>query len=408
MRANTTEGTTRTDYVYVGHDPWYERSKSGSTQTTTDYIYVNGGLKAKIVAGGSSPGTYFYMSDALGSVRQVWKQGGTSSSFSVSTYKPFGTPVGTSGTADKVGYAGELIDTAAGTSPGLYYIGARWMDPELGRFVSMDPIVGRLSFQQSMNRYTNCANNPLRSTDPTGLMTNYRQSTHRFATQHPGSWQAGLIIIVVGTVSLAAIVFTFGLATPEVVAIDATLIGGELAADVGADTVAGLGAETAIEAAAAGEAGSDFAGFFASMDAECGVGSEASDFAWFFESMDAECSNAVGSAFQPPGVDWHLLADSLGHYVKIIGPIEAAYAGGKAAFGGVKHNAGTASYLQGLASYGYVGGSAVGVRHHASFVFGGKGSGLGYSSTAAATAVTQPYSGSYSGYGGGGGIARFC
>ncbi|MBE3049899.1 RHS repeat-associated core domain-containing protein [Candidatus Bathyarchaeota archaeon] len=167
MRANTTEGTTRTDYVYVGHDPWYERSKSGTTQTTTDYIYVNGGLKAKIVAGGSSPGTYFYISDALGSVRQVWKQGATSATFSVATYKPFGTPVTVTGT-EKVGYAGELIDSAAGTSPGLYYIGARWMDPELGRFISLDPKSGSPESPQTLNRYVYCVNNPLRFTDPTG------------------------------------------------------------------------------------------------------------------------------------------------------------------------------------------------------------------------------------------------
>ncbi|MBE3049901.1 RHS repeat-associated core domain-containing protein, partial [Candidatus Bathyarchaeota archaeon] len=151
----------------MGHDPWYERSKSGTTQTTTDYIYVNGGLKAKIVAGGSSPGTYFYITDALGSVRQVWKQGATGAAFSVATYKPFGTPVSASGT-EKVGYAGELIDSAAGTSPGLYYIGARWMDPELGRFVSMDSDLGRLSAPQTQNRYVYCVNNPLKFVDPTG------------------------------------------------------------------------------------------------------------------------------------------------------------------------------------------------------------------------------------------------
>jgi RHS repeat-associated protein len=167
MRANTTEGTTRTDYVYVGHDPWYERSKSGTTQITTDYIYVNGGLKAKIVGGGSSPGTYFYITDALGSVRQVWKQGATTAAFSVATYKPFGTPVTVTGT-EKVEYAGELIDSASGTFPGLYYIGARWMDPELGRFVSMDPKAGDTRSPQSLDRHVYCFNNPLRFTDPTG------------------------------------------------------------------------------------------------------------------------------------------------------------------------------------------------------------------------------------------------
>ena len=43
-----------------------------------------------------------------------------------------------------VRYAGELIDSAARTSTGLYYIGARWMDPELGRWLSLDPELGKL------------------------------------------------------------------------------------------------------------------------------------------------------------------------------------------------------------------------------------------------------------------------
>ncbi len=68
----------------------------------------------------------------------------------------------------KFEYAGEMIVSAAGTSPGLYYIGARWMDPELGRWLSLDPELGKLSMPQTLNRYVCCGNNPLRFTDPTG------------------------------------------------------------------------------------------------------------------------------------------------------------------------------------------------------------------------------------------------
>ena len=85
----------------------------------------------------------------------------------MATYAPFGTPVAPSGT-EKFKYAGEMLVGAAGPSPGLYYIGARWMDPELGRFISLDPQLGSLSSPQTMNRYVYCANNPLRFTDPTG------------------------------------------------------------------------------------------------------------------------------------------------------------------------------------------------------------------------------------------------
>ncbi len=58
---------------------------------------------------------------------------------------------------------------AAGSSPGLYYIGARWMDPELGRWLSLDFELGRLGAPQTMNRYVYCVNNPLNVVDPGGL-----------------------------------------------------------------------------------------------------------------------------------------------------------------------------------------------------------------------------------------------
>jgi len=164
-RAKTLEGGVETHYVYFGHDPLYEKTVGTSSQT--DYVYVNGRLKAKLV--GSD--TYYYFADALGSIRQVWKQGGNQPAFSVATYKPFGTPISPSGT-EKVTYAGELLVSATGPSPGLYYIGARWMDPELGRWLSLDPELGSLRYPQSLNRYVYVVNNPLRFTDPTGKLLN--------------------------------------------------------------------------------------------------------------------------------------------------------------------------------------------------------------------------------------------
>jgi len=42
---------------------------------------------------------------------------------------------------EKIRFAGEVQDSVIG---GLYYIGARWMDPELGRWLSLDPELGKL------------------------------------------------------------------------------------------------------------------------------------------------------------------------------------------------------------------------------------------------------------------------
>ena len=64
---------------------------------------------------------------------QTRKHGATKAAFSVATYKPFGVPVSPSG-SEKFKYAGEIQDA----STGLYYVGARFMDPELGRCLSPD------------------------------------------------------------------------------------------------------------------------------------------------------------------------------------------------------------------------------------------------------------------------------
>ncbi|MFA5947631.1 MAG: RHS repeat-associated core domain-containing protein [Candidatus Gracilibacteria bacterium] len=61
-------------------------------------------------------------------------------------------------------YTGKELD---GT--GLYYYGARYYDPSIGRFISQDPVNGTLSNPQSINKYSYVLNNPLKYIDPTGM-----------------------------------------------------------------------------------------------------------------------------------------------------------------------------------------------------------------------------------------------
>ncbi|MEW6715768.1 MAG: RHS repeat-associated core domain-containing protein, partial [Nitrospirota bacterium] len=51
---------------------------------------------------------------------------------------------------------------------GLYYYGARYYDPVLGRFVSADSIVQDPFEPQTLNRYSYVINNPLKYVDPNG------------------------------------------------------------------------------------------------------------------------------------------------------------------------------------------------------------------------------------------------
>lgn len=51
----------------------------------------------------------------------------------------------------------------------LYFLRARYYDPELGRFISKDPVKGHLNNPQSQNPYSYSLNNPINFSDPSGL-----------------------------------------------------------------------------------------------------------------------------------------------------------------------------------------------------------------------------------------------
>ncbi len=82
-------------------------------------------------------------------------------------YFPYGGTRSTSGglnTDEK--FTGQRLD-----QDGLYYYGARYYDPGIGRFISADPIVPQWTNPQSLNRYSYCYNNPLVFVDPTGHLS---------------------------------------------------------------------------------------------------------------------------------------------------------------------------------------------------------------------------------------------
>lgn len=65
----------------------------------------------------------------------------------------------TEGLSEHVMFAGKELDT----DTGLYYYNARWYDPQLGRFITEDPI------RDGVNWFVYVNNNPLKFIDPSGL-----------------------------------------------------------------------------------------------------------------------------------------------------------------------------------------------------------------------------------------------
>jgi RHS repeat-associated protein len=53
---------------------------------------------------------------------------------------------------------------------GLIHMNGRAYDPQLARFLSVDPFIQFPELSQSLNGYSYVLNNPLSATDPTGYL----------------------------------------------------------------------------------------------------------------------------------------------------------------------------------------------------------------------------------------------
>lgn len=82
------------------------------------------------------------------------------------TYRPYGTRLIDSDASanNYVGFAGRPYDEGTGLS----YMGARYYDPLIGRFLSMDPMNVDFANLHTFNRYAYANNNPYRFVDPSG------------------------------------------------------------------------------------------------------------------------------------------------------------------------------------------------------------------------------------------------
>ena len=135
-----------------------------SDNTRTDYISGPMGALARY-----KNGTITYLhNDHLGSA-----QSGTTASGSVAwreRYSPFGSElVGNAANDNQAGFTGHIKDGATG----LNYMQARYYDPVIGRFLSMDPVdfIGSGGDPRYFNRYSYTANDPINMIDPDGEQT---------------------------------------------------------------------------------------------------------------------------------------------------------------------------------------------------------------------------------------------
>jgi RHS repeat-associated protein len=159
-RIQATEDDTTTTYFYSGYSVLLEETPTG----TVTYIYGPVGKLAKRATMGGESHTYFYHTDKLGSCRLVTDE--DKNIISATTFHPFG------GIDVREGSEHPLYTDKEMDSTGLYYYGARYYDPEIGRFLTRDTSTGRIAAPQSLNRYSYVLNNPAKFIDSNGCGEN--------------------------------------------------------------------------------------------------------------------------------------------------------------------------------------------------------------------------------------------
>ncbi|MCZ0756645.1 RHS repeat-associated core domain-containing protein [Anoxybacillus sp. J5B_2022] len=161
LRETKTVNGVTYHYHYDGSD--LIRITNDSGQTVWAFTWVNGKPNTVTNANGD---TFYYVTNYRGDVvRIVDENGATVANYS---YDPWGKVLSVSENAavagQPLGYAGYYYDRETK----LYYLQARYYDPETARFISRDPDPGDKDDPITQNAYTYANDNPVMLVDPDG------------------------------------------------------------------------------------------------------------------------------------------------------------------------------------------------------------------------------------------------
>ena len=175
---------TTVDFTYNGDDlrvsKTTKKSSSNYAAEVTNYLYdrqnvivetdANSNVKARYIKGinyiaktDAQNNTSYYLFNGHGDVVQTVDAAGEVKN--QYDYDIWGNPTLTVETTNNaIRYTGEFYDEETG----LYYLRARYYDPNLGRFTTEDRYWGEDENPLSLNLYTYCENDPVQFVDPSG------------------------------------------------------------------------------------------------------------------------------------------------------------------------------------------------------------------------------------------------
>jgi RHS repeat-associated protein len=170
-RVSKTVGGVTTQYLVddlnpTGYAQVVEEVVNGAV--TRQYTYGLQRISQNLspaVSGNSTWTPSFYVYDGGGSVRQLTNSNGTvTDEYEYDAYGNSFTKSGT--TPNNYLYRGEQYDQDLG----LYYLRARYYNPNTGRFMSRDPEDGDETDPKTLHKYVYANGDPVNAVDPTGRM----------------------------------------------------------------------------------------------------------------------------------------------------------------------------------------------------------------------------------------------
>ena len=159
MRLSKTDGGVSYAYLCDGVSPASPVLSDGQLSFTPGISQTLGTPNG---SGGMSYASHFYAEDAVGNLRGM-SDAGAQGFPDAYNWDAFGQLIGRAGgTSTPFGY-GEGSGYQADGDSGLRLLGHRYYDSRTGRFISQDPA------KSGENWYQYAGNDPINSTDPTGL-----------------------------------------------------------------------------------------------------------------------------------------------------------------------------------------------------------------------------------------------
>ena len=148
-----------------------------NTQIMKRYFYVLVALFSVLlsVPAHAERTVTYYHTDVLGSIVAATDEGGDV--VWRKTYDPYGNEVIEPGESNQNNVNGDLeVQTYTGKpydeETGLVYLSQRYYDPQIRRFMGIDPVGFRVDTPVSFNRYAYANNNPYKFVDPDGRAAN--------------------------------------------------------------------------------------------------------------------------------------------------------------------------------------------------------------------------------------------